>query len=130
MRSMPRSGLGLLLALMPLANRTIAAGAFDGSYGGTPRETKSDNFGLCHAMLQDETPVVITNGVIKYHWVAQIPLETTVSNDGSFSVYRSGFAWHGYIGGSISFKGQIRAGILEADVGDAACGAHLSYKKS
>jgi hypothetical protein len=128
-RSMRRMGLGLLLALMPLTNPTVAAGAFDGSYRGAPRETKNNNGGLCRAMLRDKTPVVITNSVIKYHWVGQIPIETTVSNDGSFSVDRSGLESRESPGGSISFKGQIRGGNLEADVGNDQCAAHLSYRQ-
>jgi hypothetical protein len=129
-QSMRRMGLGLLLALMPLANRAVAAGAFDGSYGGTPHETRNSHSGLCEAMLQDKTPVVITNSVIRYHWSGQIPLETTVNSEGAFSVDRSGLDSQGSAGGAISFKGQVRGGNLEADVGNAVCAAHLSYKKS
>jgi hypothetical protein len=125
---MSRIGLGVLLALTPLATVAVGAGAFDGSYGGIPHETKNSNGGLCQAMLQDKTPVVVTNSVIKYHWVAQIPLETTVNSDGSFSLDRSGLASRG-ASGSISFKGRISGGNLEADVGGTQCAAHLSYKK-
>jgi hypothetical protein len=129
-RSTPRIALGFLLILTPLANPTVAAGALDGSYGGTPSQTKSNNGGLCSTMLRDKTPVVVTNSVVKYHWYGDTPLETTVSNDGSFAVQRSGLASRGASGGSISFKGQIRNGNLEADVGDFQCAAHLSYRKS
>ena len=128
-RSMSRMGLILLLALTPLANPTAAAGAFDGSYGGTPREVRNNNGGMCQAMLQDKTPVVVANNVIKYTWVARIPLETTVSNDGLFSVDARGMASRG-ADVTISFKGQIKGGNLEAYVGGTECAVHLSYKKS
>jgi hypothetical protein len=117
----------LALTLCPIAmvSRTLAAGAFDGTYAGRQRETLNNNSGFCQNLNRDAR-VIVANNVIRYSW--GVPLETTVGADGSFSVDHLGLATRG-ASASVSLKGRITGGNLEADVGGSACAAHLSLKK-
>jgi hypothetical protein len=107
---------------------TAVAGAFDGVYTGAQREVQNDNSGFCRNVTRDNVHVTVAADVIKYQW-GQLPLETTVRNDGSFSVDRTGLAMRG-ASPTVSLKGRISGGNLEADVGGIKCSAHLSLKKS
>ena len=126
-RSKPLMVLGLALGLFPLANRAIAAGPYDGVYAGTQRVTKTNNSSQCQKINQDGIKVMVMDNTIRYRW-GPIPLQATVANDGSFSVDASGAASAGY-SGSVSFKGRINIGNLEADVGGNICAGHLSLRK-
>ena len=117
--------LGLMLGQIPMADRTMAAGAFDGTYVGRQRETQNNNSGYCPNLNRD-TRIVVADNVIRYSW--GVPLETTVGGDGSFSVDHQGMAVRG-ASAMISLKGRISGGNLEADVGTPQCAAHLSLKK-
>jgi hypothetical protein len=118
--------LGLVSGLVPLANRATAAGSFDGTYVGPRHETQNNNSGYCHD-TNGPTRIVISNNIIKFQW--GVPLETTIGADGSFSVDHQGMAMRG-AQAMISMKGKISGGNLEADVGNNACAAHMSLKKT
>jgi hypothetical protein len=120
-------GMGLVLGLVSLADHTMAAGMFDGTYAGTLRETLNNNSGYCQNINRD-TRIVIKDSVINYKW-GPVPLETTVGGDGSFSVDRPGMQSRG-ASAAISLKGRISGGNLEADVGGSQCAGHLSLKKT
>lgn len=60
--------------------------------------------------------------------MGELPLETKVGADGSFSADPEGLQMRG-AGATYSLKGKIVSGNLEADVGSSACAAHLSLKK-
>ena len=115
----------LVLSALPLAHQTIAAGAFDGTYIGNRRELRNDNGGRC-AHLNKDSRIVIRNDTIRYAWSP--PFVATVAADGTFSVDELGLAARG-ASASVSLKGQIVDGDLEADVGGSRCAAHLSLKK-
>ena len=117
--------LGLALGLIPLANHTMAAGAFDGTYAGQKRETQNNQSGYCHD-TNGVTMLAVKDNVISYRW--GVPLEGPVAGDGSFSVEHQGMAMRG-AAAMISIKGRISGGNLEADVGSNLCAAHLSLKK-
>jgi hypothetical protein len=124
-RVMTWTVVGLALGPILMASRLIAAGAFDGTYAGRQIETQNNNSGMCQNINKD-TRVVVANNVIRYSW--GVPLETTVGGDGSFSVDHAGLAVRG-AAASVSLKGRITGGNLEADVGGNRCAAHLSLKK-
>jgi hypothetical protein len=126
-RSKTLMALGLTVGLMPLANSAVAAGPYDGVYAGTQRVTKTNNSSQCLKINQDGIKVMIMDNTIRYRW-GPVPLQATVANDGSFSVDAAGAASAGY-SGSVSFKGRINLGNLEADVGGNICAGHLSLKK-
>ena len=126
-RSKPLVVLGLALGLLSLADRAIAAGPFDGVYAGTQRVTKTNNSTQCQNINQDSIKVMVMDNTIRYRW-GPVPLQATVANDGSFSVDVSGSASRGY-SSSVSFKGKINLGNLEADVGGNICAGHLSMRK-
>jgi len=126
-RSKPLMVLGLALGLLSLADRAIAAGPFDGVYAGTQRVTKTNNSTQCQNINQDSIKVMVMDNTIRYRW-GPVPLQATVANDGSFSVDVSGSASRGY-SSSVSFKGKINLGNLEADVGGNICAGHLSMRK-
>jgi hypothetical protein len=117
--------LGLTLGPLLMVPRATAAGAFDGTYVGRQNETQNNNSGMCQNINRD-TRVIVANNVIRYSW--GVPLETTVGGDGSFSVDQAGAAVRG-AAASVSLKGRITGGNLEADVGGNRCAAHLSLKK-
>ena len=126
-RTKPLTVLGLALGLLPLANRAMAAGPFDGVYAGTQRVTKTNNSTDCLKINQDNIKVMVMDNTIRYRW-GPVPLQTTVASDGSFSVDVSGGASRGY-SSTVSFKGRINIGNLEADVGGNICAGHLSLRK-
>jgi hypothetical protein len=126
-RTKPLMVLGLALGLLPLANRAMAAGPFDGVYAGTQRVTKTNNSTDCLKINQDNIKVMVMDNTIRYRW-GPVPLQTTVASDGSFSVDVSGGASRGY-SSTVSFKGRINIGNLEADVGGNICAGHLSLRK-
>jgi hypothetical protein len=124
-RVMKWMSVGLVLGPMVMASGAIAAGAFDGTYAGRQIETLNNNSGMCQNINKD-TRVIVANNVIRYSW--GVPLETTVGSDGSFSVDHAGLAVRG-AAASVSLKGRITSGNLEADVGGNRRAAHLSSKK-
>ena len=115
--------LGLAAAWLPLADTAKAAGPYDGVYAGTQRETKSNNTGWCQHINRNDIRLMVMDSTIRYRW-GNIPLQATVASHGSFSVSATGAS-----SGSASFTGRISIGNLEADVGTAACAAHVSLKK-
>jgi len=119
--------LGVSVGLTWAITQSIAAGAFDGTYRGAQRETVNNNSGQCNMAQQANPPVVVKDNVIRYSW--GVPLEATVAADGTFSVDRSGLAERG-ASATVSLKGRISGGNLEADVGGSRCGKHLSFKKT
>ena len=125
MRVMTLVAAGLMLAQVPMAHPSMAAGPFDGTYVGRQIETQNNNSGACQNINRD-TRIIVANNVISYSW--GVPLETTVGGDGSFSVDHAGLAVRG-AAASVSLKGRISGGNLEADVGGNRCAAHLSLKK-
>jgi len=126
-RTKPLMVLGLALGLLPLADRAMAAGPYDGVYAGTQRVTKTNNSTQCSTINQDSVKVMVMDNSIRYKW-GPVPLQATVANDGSFSVDVAGGASRGY-SSSVSFKGRINIGNLEADVGGNICAGHLSLRK-
>lgn len=112
---------------VPLADRAIAAGPYDGVYAGTQRATKTDNSTQCQKINQDSIKVMVMDNTIRYRW-GPVPLQATVASDGSFSVDVAGSASRGY-SSEVSFKGRISLGNLEADVGGNICAGHLSLRK-
>jgi hypothetical protein len=124
-----RVALGLLALGFALTAPGLATAAspFDGTYVGTQRETLSNNTAQC-VDLNKDTRLRVTDGVISYRWV--VPIETTVGNDGSFSVNQQGQQVGRGGSNQISLKGKITGGQLEADVGSSHCAAHLSLKKT
>jgi len=127
LRSKPLMALGLAMGLMPLASGTMAMGLYDGVYAGTQRVTKSDNSTPCQKINQDNIKVMVMDNTLRYRW-GPVPLQATVASDGSFSVDVAGSASRGY-SSSVSFKGRINLGNLEADVGGNICAGHLSLRK-
>ncbi len=118
--------MALIIGLIPLGNRVMAAGAFDATYTGPQHETKSNNSGSCRMLERPSVAVVVKDNVLKYRW--GVPIEATVQPDGSFSDVRPGMAFRG-APSVVSTKGKIVGGNLEADIGTDRCAAHLSLKK-
>jgi hypothetical protein len=123
----PLMVLGLALGLLPLENSAIAAGPFDGVYAGTQRVTKTNNGSQCQNINQDHIRVMVLDNVFRYRW-GPIPMQVTVAGDGSFSLDVAGAAERS-TSGSVSMKGRINIGNLEADVGGNICAAHISLRK-
>ncbi len=110
---------------------TLAASPFDGTYVGTQRETANNNSGYCNNLNRDDIRRVVKDGVITTVW-SKATLRATIASDGSFAVTEEGMQF-GKVGGQpnpITFKGMIRDGKLEADVGGSRCAAHWSLRKS
>jgi len=126
-RSKALMALGLAVGLMPLANSAMAMGPYDGVYAGTQRVTKTNNSSQCQKINQDNVKVMVVDSTLRYRW-GPVPLQATVASDGSFSVDASGAASARY-SSSVSFKGRINLGNLEADVGGNICAGHLSLRK-
>jgi hypothetical protein len=126
-RSKPLMILGLAAGAMSLANSAVAAGPYDGVYAGTQRVTKTNNSTQCQGIDRDNIRVMVMDNTIRYRW-GPVPLQATVANDGSFSVDVAGAASRA-TSSSVSFKGKINIGKLEADVGGNICAGHLSLKK-
>jgi hypothetical protein len=127
-RAKPRMVLALAVGLAPFANSARAAGPFDGVYAGTQRVTKTNNSTQCAKIDQDNVRIMVMDNTIRYRW-GPVPLQATVAGDGSFSVDAAGASSRGF-SSSVSFKGRINVGTLEADVGGNICAGHLSLKKS
>jgi hypothetical protein len=127
-RSKTLMALSLAAGLMPLANNAMAMGPYDGVYAGTQRVTKTNNSTDCQKINQDNIKVMVLDNTLRYRW-GPVPLQATVASDGSFSVEVSGAASRGNYSSSVSFKGRINIGNLEADVGGNICAGHLSLRK-
>jgi hypothetical protein len=119
--------LGLAVGLMPLANSAVAAGPYDGVYAGTQRVTKTNNSTQCQGIDRDDIRVMVMDNTLRYRW-GPVPLQATVAGDGSFSIDVAGAASRAN-SSSVSFKGRINIGNLEADVGGNVCAGHLSLRK-
>lgn len=72
--------------------------------------------------------VTVMDNTIRYRW-GSVPLQATVANDGTFSVEVAGVSSSRGYSSSVSFKGRINVGNLEADVGGNICAGHLSLRK-
>jgi hypothetical protein len=118
--------LAIVVGILPTMRPANAAGAFDGTYVGKARQTLSDNGGRCQKLSHD-TRIVITDNAFQYRWVRV--MEAKVQPDGSFYVSGPGRAQRG-ASPSVSIRGQIVGGNLEADVGGDRCADHLSLTKS
>lgn len=116
------SGIGLAFAGSPAR----AAGTFDGTYSGPQKETNNDNSGVCQNLSRDRVQLSVSGDVAKYKW--GVPVEATVAADGTFLSRTPGLSFHGKQN-TITFKGVIKGGALEADIGTQACAAHLSLMK-
>ena|SRR5271165_408664 len=106
------------------AGHGIAAGAFDGVYHGTQKETLNNNSGDCNNLNRDVT-IKIVNGHFSRNWRVDLPVD--VAADGSF--YVSVVASQRPLR-TAELKGKIVGGRLEADIGTSLCAAHLSLTKS
>jgi len=118
--------LAIVVGFLPTTRPANAAGAYDGTYVGTARQTLSDNGGRCQSPGHD-LRVVITDDTFRYKWARG--LDVKVQPDGSFYANGLGRAQRG-ASPSVSIKGQIVSGKLEADVGGDRCADHLSLTKS
>jgi hypothetical protein len=115
-------GVGLPFAGSPARG----AGTFDGTYSGPQKETNNDNSGVCQNLSRDRVQLSVTGDVAKYKW--GVPVEATVAADGTFLSRTPGLSFHGKQN-TVTFKGVIKGGALEADIGTQACAAHLSLMK-
>ncbi len=124
---------GFLLAgsLLGPIGTARAASPFDGTYVGTQRETANNHSGYCDNLNRDDIRRQVKDGVITTVW-SKATLRAPIASDGSFAVTEEGMQF-GKGGGQpnpITFKGTIRDGKLEADVGGSRCAAHWSLRKS
>jgi hypothetical protein len=126
-RTKPLMVLGLALGLLPLADRAMAAGPYDGVYAGTQRVTKTNNSSQCSNINQDNIRVMVLDNTFRYKW-GPVPMQVTVAGDGSFSLEVAG-AQSRATSSSVSMKGKINIGNLEGDVGGNICAAHISLRK-
>jgi hypothetical protein len=118
--------LGLAVGLVPLASE--AMGPYDGVYAGTQRITKTNNSTQCSKINQDNLKILVQDSTIRYRW-GEVGLEAKVAGDGSFSVDVAGGQSRGY-SSTVSLKGKITTGSLEADVGGNICAGHMSLRKT
>ena len=125
------AGSLLMGGLLAPSGAALAASPFDGTYVGPQRETANNNSGYCMNINRDEIRRVVKDGVITTEW-SKATLRAPIAADGSFSVSAEGMQF-GKGGGQpnpITFKGTIRDGKLEADVGGSHCAAHWSLQKN
>src|SRR5271163_412539 len=91
--SMIGIALVLTFSVLPFAGRAIAAGPFDGNYGGAQKTTVNNNAGYCQN-LDHNVMLSIQNNIISYPW-GRTMLQATVGADGLFSVEQPGLQMRG-----------------------------------
>lgn len=119
--------LGLTIGSLLVAGTAFSAGAFDGTYIGSRRQTEDNNSSGCQNLSRDHARLVVKDNVASYTW-ATGPIVGTVQSDGSFEGYKQGLATRG-ASPMFSLKGKITGTKLEADVGSTQCAVHLSLTK-
>jgi hypothetical protein len=121
---MIRTCLFAILAIA-VANTTLAASSFDGTYRGTQRATLNNNSSDCANLNQEHMVVVVSDNKFVKHWgVATLPVD--IAADGSFSasVVVSNRPLR-----QAKITGKITGSKLEADVGTDLCAGHLSLTR-
>jgi hypothetical protein len=118
----PLAFLGLVLV-----GPASGAGSFDGTYKGNQTTLRANNTQACATLDHSNVVVIVQDNHFTRRWGVG-DLSVDVAPDGSFetSVVTSDSRRLR----SITIKGRIAGGALEADIGTELCAAHLSLKKT
>ena len=117
--------VGLVVSGLDVVATAQSPGLFDGVYKGSRKVVVDSSGPQCHLANRPDS-VTIKNSHFEVRF-GPGTIDANVASDGSFSGSTWRPARHGLV--TISLKGRIMGGRLEADIGEASCLAHLSLSK-
>jgi hypothetical protein len=129
-------GLALLGMVAVGAAPGLAAGSFDGTYRGPQKTIRSNNSAGCSNLDHDVVIRIVDNHFTR-SWGVQAngsdTIQVDVGADGSFKGSTASLSDKRARGGAtraFEISGQIKGGVLQAELGSSLCAVSLTLKKS